>query len=210
MTEFGNGDRDYSKKSGDEAHGSSKVVSRLPALAEKWSDPTLQAVFADTVNRGGSVLNLHIATGHAPNVAKARRALAHALRNKTITPRHFRELAILRVAQLLDSEYEWNQHVDLAIAAGLTQNQIDGLKNWTGGDQFSDEQRSLLKYADEVSAGGSVQEDTFTNLAGNFTPQEIVELTVTITHYYANCLLTKSLRIEVETDGRRAAPGELK
>ena len=39
-------------------------------------------------------------------------------------------------------------------------------------------------------------------------PQEIVEITYTVGSYYANGLLTKALRIEVETDGRETVAGK--
>lgn len=189
--------------------GRLKSVSRLPPLGDAWDDPTLQAVFNDTLSRGGSVLNLHLATGHAPRIAKARRALAHSLRNEAKTSRLLRELAIVRTAQLAASDYELNQHLPLALASGLTQRQIGDIERWKGSELFNEKQKALLAYVDEVIAGGNVSDKTFAALAGYFTPEEIVEITVTATHYYANCLLTKSLGIQVETDGRAAAPGKM-
>jgi hypothetical protein len=36
-----------------------------------------------------------------------------------------------------------------------------------------------------------------------FTPQEIIELTVTIATYYGTGLIVKALKIQIEEDGRR-------
>jgi alkylhydroperoxidase family enzyme len=60
---------------------------------------------------------------------------------------------------------------------------------------------------EQVAGGGDVDDATFDAFARFFTPQEIVEITITVASYYGTGLVTKALRIEVETDGRHAAPG---
>ena len=42
--------------------------------------------------------------------------------------------------------------------------------------------------------------------AKQFSPQEIVELTITIITYYGTGQLTKALQVKPESDGRRSAP----
>ena len=59
-----------------------------------------------------------------------------------------------------------------------------------------------------VARRGEVDDATFNQLAKFFNPQEIVEITITIGTYTSNALLTRALRIKVETDGRGAAPGQ--
>jgi alkylhydroperoxidase family enzyme len=179
-------------------------VSRLPPLTDT-SDPALQELFADTRRRGGQVLNLHLALGHAPKMALARRATANAIRYEAVTPRLLRELAIVRTAQIVGSQYELNQHVPMALAAGLTRAQLDAVQVWRTSDLFDERERALLAYVEQVAAGGEVDDATFAALSGFFTPQEIVELTITVASYYGTGLMIKALRIEVETDGRRTA-----
>jgi alkylhydroperoxidase family enzyme len=181
-------------------------VSRLPPLPDT-SDPSLQELFDDTRRRGGQVLNLHLALGHAPKMALARRAVANAIRYDAVTPRLLRELAIVRTAQIVGSDYELNQHVPMALAAGLTGAQLDALPSWRTSDLFDDKQRAVLAYVEQVARGGEVDDATFAALARLFTPQEIVEITITAASYYGTGLVIKALRIEVETDGRHAAPG---
>jgi alkylhydroperoxidase family enzyme len=181
-------------------------VSRLPPLPES-SDPALREFFDDTLRRGGQVINLHLALGHAPKMALARRAVANAIRYDAVTPRLLRELAIVRTAQIVGSEYELNQHSPMALAAGLTRAQLDALENWRNSELFDEKQRAMLAYVEQVADGGEVDDATFDALARHFTPQEIVELTITTASYYSTGLVIKALRIEVETDGRRTAPG---
>ena len=58
---------------------------------------------------------------------------------------------------------------------------------------------------EQLLAGGDVDDATFAALAKHFTPQEIIEISVTATNYYGTGLLTRALRIEIETDGRHTA-----
>src|SRR6266852_4618118 len=89
-------------------------ISRLPAVADPPSDPVLRQLFDDTRARGGQILNLHLTLGNAPKMAQARRAIAYALRYDAETPRLLREIAILRTGQLMDADYELNQHIPMA------------------------------------------------------------------------------------------------
>jgi alkylhydroperoxidase family enzyme len=181
-------------------------VSRLPPLPES-SDPALREFFDDRLRRGGQVINLHLALGHAPKIALARRAVANAIRYDAVTPRLLRELAIVRTAQIVGSEYELNQHIPMALAAGSTRAQLDALENWRSSELFDERQRAMLAYVEQVARGGEVDDATFDALAQHFSPQEVVELTVTVASYYGTALIIRALRIEVETDGRRTAPG---
>jgi alkylhydroperoxidase family enzyme len=56
--------------------------------------------------------------------------------------------------------------------------------------------------------GGNVDDATFAGLSQHFSPQEIVEITMTVGSYYSTGLFTKALRIEVEQDGRLTVAGK--
>jgi AhpD family alkylhydroperoxidase len=179
-------------------------VSRLPPLEDPPSDPLLRELFDDTRRRGGQVINLHLTLGHAPKIAKARRVMTTALRYEAATPRLLRELAIIRTAQIVGGEYELNQHLPMAREAGLTREQLNDVEKWRNSDLFDERQRALLAYVEAVTTNrGDVDDKVFAELARLFTPQEIIELTVTIATYYGTGLIVKALKIRVEEDGRR-------
>ena len=179
-------------------------VSRLPPLADPPDDPLLRELFAETRRRGGQVINLHLTLGHAPKVFKARRIMATTLRYESAAPRLLCELAIVRTAQIAGGDYELNQHIPMALESGLTRAQLDAVADWQASDLFDERQRALLAYVEAIAANhGEVDDRTFAALAGFFTPQEIVELTVTIATYYGTALIIKALAIRIEDDGRR-------
>ena len=184
-----------------------RQVSRLPPLPQPL-DPILQEMFAQRRAKGGDVINLSIATGHSPKFAKASEALAFAIRFDATVPRKLIELTIMRTAQIVDSKYEINQHIPLFKMCGYSDAQLAALPEWKASTLFNDQQRSLLGYVEQMAHGGDVDDPTFAALEKNFNPQQIVELTKTIGSYYANGLLTKALRIQVETDGRETVKGK--
>jgi alkylhydroperoxidase family enzyme len=184
------------------------AVSRLPMLPDP-SDPYLKEMFAKVHAKGGQPLNIHLVQGFAPKLAKARLDMAYALRYDVVTPTLLREMAILRTGQILHSDYELDQHIPLARACGMTEAQIAALPAWRGSDLFDDRQRALLAYTEALDEhGGDVDDATYAAFAQHFTPQEIVEITITVVTYYGTGQLTKALRVRPESDGRKSAPAK--
>jgi alkylhydroperoxidase family enzyme len=182
-------------------------VSRLPPLPQPL-DPILQEMFEKRRAAGGAVINLQLATGHAPKFARAAAAGAFTIRFDATVPRKLIELTIMRTAQIVGSAYEINQHTPLMKMCSYSDAQIATLPQWQASTLFDDKERSILGYVEQMTHGGDVDDPTFAALEKNFTPQQIVELTYTIGNYYANGLLTKALRIQVETDGRETVAGK--
>jgi len=182
-------------------------VSRLPPLPQPL-DPILQEMFDKRRAQGGAIINLQLAVGHAPKFARAASAMAFTIRFDAKTPRRLLELTIMRTAQIVGSDYEINQHLPLIKMCGYSDAQIAALPTWQTSTLFDAPERGVLGYVEQVAHGGDVDDATFAALQKYFTPQQIVELTYTVGHYYANGLLTKALRIEVETDGRETVPGQ--
>ncbi len=182
-------------------------VSRLPPLPQPL-DPIMQQMFDQRRAMGGALINLQLVTGHAPQFARAAAAMAFTIRFDAVTPRRLLELAILRTAEVVGSDYEINQHRPLMRLCGYSDAQIAAVAAWRASTLFDDEQRTLLGYVEEMAHGGDVSDATFAALAQRFTAREIVEITYTVGNYYGNGLLTKALRIERETDGRLTVAGK--
>jgi len=182
-------------------------VSRLPPLPQPL-DPIMQEMFAKRRAQGGAIINLQLVTGHAPKFSQASSAMAFTIRFDAKTPRPLLELVIMRTAQIVGSAYEINQHTPLIKMCGYSDAQLAALPAWKTSTLFDDKERAVLGYVEQMAHGGDVDDATFAALQKFFTPQEIVEITYTVGSYYANGLLTKALRIEVETDGRLTVAGK--
>jgi alkylhydroperoxidase family enzyme len=182
-------------------------VSRLPPLPQPL-DPVLQEMFAKRRAQGGAVINLQLTTGHSPKFSQAASTMAFAIRFDSVVPRRLIELTIMRTAQIVGADYEINQHVPLFKMCSYSDAQLAALPAWKTSTLFDEKERAVLGYVEQMAHGGNVDDPTFVELQRYFSPKGIVELTYTVGNYYANGLLTKALRIQVETDGRETVAGK--
>jgi alkylhydroperoxidase family enzyme len=171
---------------------------RLPLVDPFTQDPVLRPIFDGMRSRGLEPLNIHRTIGHAPELYKAFAGLATALRFSGVTPRVDRELMILRTAQLKEGDYEFAHHRRIGLTCGLTEAQIDRLPSWRRTSIFNERQRAILAYAEKMVQAGDVDDATFATMQHLFSPQEIVELTMTSGFYVGIAQFSRALRIEMD------------
>lgn len=110
-----------------------------------------------------------------------------------------RELAILMVAAIEGGEYEWIQHVPIAISVGVTQEQIDAIeRNAIESQCFSDVERAALRFTEEVVNRVKADEATVRGLMKFLSPREIVELILAIGFYMTMARLTETTRTDLD------------
>ena len=84
----------------------------------------------------------------------------HILGKSTLAVRE-RELIILRIGYLCQSEYEWGQHVVIAREAGMTDDEIRLAKTGPDTEGISELDRLLLQATDELHADAHVSDATW-------------------------------------------------
>jgi AhpD family alkylhydroperoxidase len=164
-------------------------------LVEDTDDPMLREEFAKLKSVRGFVLNLHRMMAHAPVFMKASGDMAMTLRHKGTLPRSLVELVILRAAQAVDCDYVWERHLSLASAGGVTDQQIAEIARWADSKAFTPAQQTALGFAEKVACGGPVDDGTFAAMRREFSPREIVELTMQIGFYVSTAMFIKTLAI---------------
>lgn len=170
--------------------------ARVPLVPADTQDEILQPAFNAIRARGTEPGNMHRVVGHSPEIFKAYLGLATALRNSAEVPRADRELMILRIAQLANAEYEFTAHRPMALSCGISEAQVDGLAGWKTSKMYSDKQRALLAYAEEIGSPLGVSDATFEALQGFYQPREIVELTMTGAFYNMASQVTGALEVK--------------
>lgn len=173
---------------------------RVPLVGDDTDDARVAAVFAKGHDLSGRSPNLYRMLANAPELLDAWVAFAWPLRNESTTPRSLRELMILRVAHLDGADYERAQHEPMARAAGVTDDQIAALAAWRDAapDVFSDPEQAALAVADQIAAGGDVDDATWTAVAGHFDPRGCVELVLTASFYSCVSRVLKTLRVPLD------------
>ena len=177
---------------------------RLPLVGEA-TDPEVAALFDGILARSGRLLNLHRMMAHAPSLMKASVDTAMAMRHGTLLPRSLIEIVILRTALLLRSDYEWQQHRPMAVANGVSPQQIDALTDWPASTLFADDQREALAFCDCIVGGTAPEDAAFRRLRQHFSPREIVELALIVCHYLATAHFVAALALPLELGAGEAA-----
>ncbi len=178
-------------------------MARVQKIEKEQASPEAREMFESMEQKGVKIINLYRILAHSPSVMRNYLRLGTSLIARSELPANLRELLILRLAKLNGSEYEWAQHVPIAKQAGLTEAQIEAVASWKESAEFSDEERAVLQYTDEVDRHTSVKDETFGALRAFLSERALVELTLSIGYWgmVARLLVPLQLEIDVSTVG---------
>jgi 4-carboxymuconolactone decarboxylase len=165
---------------------------RIPFVAkfESQTEHKLQSL-------GAKPLNIYKTLAHQPTLLSAWLDFAYCLRTECKTPRSMRELMILRGAQLSESQYEWQQHVPMAIKVGVGTDKIDALATWQNSGLFSEPERLALALMEALHVG-EVNEELFLRITKHFSNSEYIELVLTGSFYEMVPRVLSALQVPLE------------
>jgi alkylhydroperoxidase family enzyme len=109
-----------------------------------------------------------------------------------------REIVILRAAFSRKSTYEWHQHVRIARDAGLSDADINAVRNWQGSSLFSPDERALLAYVDALAASQRPDDPSFAAVRKGRSDAELMGVTYLITLYFQLAQLMATMELETE------------
>ena len=146
---------------------------------------TLAGEDADTAakNRvGGRDLNIFRVMMNHPDLTRRWTVFAgHVLRKQTLPPRD-RELLILRIGWLNQAEYEWAQHVEIAKRSGISEAEIERVKQGPSAGWIGSE-AALLQAADDLFEHSVVSDKTWAALAAKYSTEQMMDAVFTIGQY---------------------------
>lgn len=114
-----------------------------------------------------------------------------------LSPRQ-RELVILRAAHQKLSRYEWHQHVRIARREGLSDADINAVRDWPASDRFDASERALLAYVDSLAANERADDTAFEAVSAGRTPGEVFGITFLITLYFQLAQIMATFDLEPE------------
>jgi alkylhydroperoxidase family enzyme len=110
-----------------------------------------------------------------------------------------RELAMTRAGFGRGSQFVYSQHCKSCRSVGLSDEQIEAIPSWATASCFSDAERAVLAYTDElVLQGGRVADGTFLALREHLSDEQILELTYTTCLYEMHATMSRALRLEYD------------
>jgi len=174
------------------------AMTRLPLVNEDAS-PEVAAVYGEIAGSRGRVMNVFRALGHAPEGARRLAALGEYARFRTDLPDRLRELVILSTARANGCQYEWTQHVPLALRSGVTQAEVDALNAGETPDGLSALEAAAVRYVLELGRDRRVSDATFAGLRQHLDERGITELTLTTAYYTALGMTLNAFAVDLES-----------
>jgi alkylhydroperoxidase family enzyme len=113
-------------------------------------------------------------------------------------PPRDRELLILRTAWNCGAEYEFGQHVLIAMGAGLTREEVDRVPLGPDDNGWSAEDALLLKAADELHAASKLTDETWAALQARYDERQIMEVPFLVGHYHMVGFVLNSFGVQRE------------
>ena len=171
---------------------------RLEPLDRDALDPELAERFGD-----GPILNIFRTLAHHPKLMKRWLVFGnHVLAKSTLTPRD-REIAILRVGYLCQAGYEWAQHVEIARASGLSDEEIARIAEGPDAPGWSDAERALLRATDELHEDQFVSDPTWAALAQHYDTEQILDFVFAVGQYHLVSMALNTLGVQLEEGAAR-------
>jgi alkylhydroperoxidase family enzyme len=109
-----------------------------------------------------------------------------------------REIAVLRVAHVTGSHYEWVQHVTVAKGCGVTEAEIDAIAVDGSVAGLDDEGNLLCRVADEISRDVRLSDDALAGIVGRYGVRQATELILCVSYFNMLSRFLESTRVALE------------
>ena len=152
-----------------------------PLEAEQWNEAA-EEIMAPMVARARTFNVFRTLTNH-PDLMRRWLVFANHILGKSTLAVRERELIILRIGYLCQSEYEWGQHVVIAREAGMSDDEIRLAKTGPDTEGISELDRLLLQATDELHADAHVSDATWQGLAAHLSTQQLMDVVFTVGQY---------------------------
>jgi alkylhydroperoxidase family enzyme len=177
-------------------------LARLPYLRYDDASETVREVLA-AYPPHVRTKNVWGILGYAEDALVPMIQYGRALATRTTIAPPLRELAVLRVSRLTPgSEYIWTEHVPIALALGIDQDQIDAVAaDDPDAEVLGGDGALVIRFTDQFVRVGAVDDETWSAMAARFSPREIVELIMATGHFMMFARLHATVQTDLESGG---------
>src|SRR5690606_17539259 len=137
--------------------------------------------------------------------------LGRVLLNASTLPARDREIIMLRMGWLCQSEYEWAQHARIATAAdiGMTAEEIHLIAADPDSSQWTELERGLMDMVDELRYDAMISDATWQALRQHYSQQEVMDALFTAAQYQLVSMALNSIGIQLDPVLDHRLPADL-
>jgi 4-carboxymuconolactone decarboxylase len=167
-----------------------------PTTEADWDDETRETL--ERLKVDGRVFNIFRTLAAHPKLLKQWLVFGNYILNKSTLPPRERELLILRIGWLCRAEYEWGQHVVIGKRVGLTDEEIDRIKEGPEAAGWSEFDATLLRAVDELRAQAFISNAVWSALSARYDAQQLLDLVFTVGQYNLVSMALNTLGVRLD------------
>lgn len=122
---------------------------------------------------------------------------------KSTLPERDREIVIMRIASLNESDYEWGHHRLIANRIGLSDEDLARVIKGAEADGWSEQDRLLIRAVDEMKAFAAMSNEVYDGLATFYNEKQMMDIVHTYGAYnlVSTCLNVFGIQLEEDVPG---------
>jgi alkylhydroperoxidase family enzyme len=171
---------------------------RIPPLPESERDEQANELLSGVKVTGAPAANIFSTLVRHPGLFRRWLPFGGKLLGGGKLPARDRELLILRTGWLCNAEYEWAQHRDIAKSIGISDAEIEHVREGPNAGGWDSFEATLLKAADELHADANISDGTWAELAGRYDEQQLIEVPMLVGHYHMVAFTLNTLGVPLE------------
>ncbi len=179
---------------------------RITALTDAALTSAQHEALARATLPGRPPLNIFRTLAHAPEALTSFLAWgSYVLSKKNALPAREREIVVLRIGYLCRSGYEWTQHVEIGVRAGLTDAEIQALKTGADAGGWSAADAALIRACDDLHARQFISDDNWAALKAHFNERQCMDAVFTAGQYTQVSMMLNTFGVQLD-DGQTLDP----
>ena len=167
---------------------------RVAPLGKEERTPEQQALLASRPD-----FNVYKTLAHDVDLYNRWSPLGRFVLDGSSLPPREREIVMLRMGWLCQSEYEWAQHARIAKAqAGLSNQDVHRIAEGPAAAGWSDFERTLLRMVDELRYDTMISDATWNALRAKYSVQQLIEALYTAAQYQLVSMALNTLGVQLD------------
>jgi len=158
----------------------------MPRRSSPRIDPLPFEDWNESITRlapDGKPFNIFKTLANHPELMRRWIVFGNHILSKSTLPAREREIAILRIGWLCQSEYEFGQHTRIGLDSGMTEAEIVAVTKDIDAGEWSDKDRAILAATDELHANYDISDETWAALAADWSTEQMMDLVFSVGQY---------------------------
>lgn len=178
---------------------------RITPLEGEWHKSISQEYASFKMVFNDNIINIFKTIAKYPKLLKNWYPFfAHVVLGSRL-PKRDREIIILRIGWLCQSEYEWAQHAISAKDVGLTEEEIERITKEPNAEGWNEFEKTLIQAVDELYIDAFISDETWNKLSEKYDTKKLMDLIFTVGEYNLVSMFLNTTGVQIE-EGKKGFP----